>query len=94
MSAPALTGASRPRLARGVKRDIDKARGTPILQAPERVLVLDEVADAILQRCDGAASVAEIALDLAAIYHAPRETIEADMLELLEDLLEKGYVQA
>jgi hypothetical protein len=41
MGLPAET---RPKLARGIRLQFDTARDQWILQAPERVLVLDEIA--------------------------------------------------
>jgi pyrroloquinoline quinone biosynthesis protein D len=63
-----------------------------IVQAPERVLMPDEIAVSILKLCDGKTSVAAIAERLARDYRAPPDVIEADVLEMLRDLAEKGIV--
>jgi pyrroloquinoline quinone biosynthesis protein D len=46
----------------------DPVRRRQVLLAPERVLVLNETAAAVLARCDGRRSVADITADLAAQY--------------------------
>ena len=58
MSAPVVIGdSSAPRLARGMRLQFDKQRDQWIIQAPERVFVLDAIAREILQRCTGEATV-------------------------------------
>jgi pyrroloquinoline quinone biosynthesis protein D len=91
---PALTADSVPRLATGVRLKDDKARGQTVLLAPERVLVPDATAVEVLQRLDGRRSVAQLSQSLAAEYDAPVETIQADVLGMLADLAEKGFVEA
>jgi pyrroloquinoline quinone biosynthesis protein D len=83
-----------PRLPRHIKLRFDEARQRWILLAPERVLVPDEIAIEILQRCDGVATVASIAEALAGKYEAPRDEVERDIIELLQDLADKGTVAA
>jgi pyrroloquinoline quinone biosynthesis protein D len=81
-----------PRLKPHVRLQFNEARSQWIVQAPERVLMPDEIAISVLKRCDGRASVAVIAADLAREYDAPPETVESDVLEMLQDLAEKGIV--
>ncbi|RUQ62212.1 pyrroloquinoline quinone biosynthesis peptide chaperone PqqD [Azospirillum doebereinerae] len=70
----------------------DRLRDQWMLMAPERLLVLDELALAVVRAGTGGDAV-EIAIDrLAAEYDAPREEISADVLELLTDLRNKGYL--
>lgn len=88
-----MSGAPRPRLTRHARLRHDAARGQWVLLAPERVLVLDETAQAILARLDGARSVAEIAAQLAAEYDAPAAEIAEDIRALLEDLRAQGLVE-
>lgn len=87
-----VTLQSVPKLRRGVRRHFDAARNTPVLMAPERVVVLDDIADAIIAQCDGKRSVAEIVSQLAAQYAAPAAEISNDVLILLEDLVETSLV--
>jgi pyrroloquinoline quinone biosynthesis protein D len=89
-----ITADSVPWLAPGVRLKDDKARGQTVLLAPERVLVPDATAVEVLQRLDGRQSVAQLSQALAAEYDAPAQTIQADVLEMLADLAEKGFVEA
>jgi len=88
-----IDAGSVPRLRRGVRLQHDATRGGWIVQAPERVLVLDEIAVAVLQHCDGSADVGAIADALARRYDAPRADIESDVVEMLQDLAEKGVIE-
>ena len=58
---PAVTAASVPRLPRHVRLRDDRARGCWVLLAPERVLLPDETALAVLHLVDGNRSVRQIA---------------------------------
>jgi len=82
-----------PSLAPQVRLRHDAARGQWVLLAPERVVVLDEIAHAILSRVDGRATIEEIAAALAQDYEAPVTEIVADVREALEDLHRKGMVR-
>ena len=93
MSPPArIDAASRPRLRPGVRLQFDAVRRQWVVQAPERVLMPDEIALAVLQRCDGATSLAAIGDELARLYQAPGEEVLADIVELLQDLAGKGVI--
>jgi pyrroloquinoline quinone biosynthesis protein D len=93
MSAPIrIEATSTPHLPRGVKLRFDEQRQRWSLLAPERVFVPDEIAIEILQRCDGVATVAAIADALAAKFGAPREEVARDVIEMLQDLANKGVV--
>ncbi len=85
---------SRPALARSVRLRFDETRKAWILLAPERLLTPSETAVVVLQLCDGAASVDAIAEKLAAEYEAPLATILDDILPLLQELADKGYLIA
>jgi pyrroloquinoline quinone biosynthesis protein D len=89
-----IATSSVPRLPRHIKLRFDEARQRWVLLAPERVLVPDEIAIEILQRCDGVATVAAIADTLAQKYQAPRDEVERDIIELLQNLADKGTVAA
>jgi len=81
-----------PRLKPHVRLQFNEARGQWIVQAPERVLMPDEIAISVLKRCDGTANIAVIAASLAREYDAPPETVEKDVLEMLQELAEKGII--
>lgn len=87
-----VTPQSVPRLRRGVRRQFDKARNTAVLMAPERVVVLDDIADAIIGECDGQHSVAEIVAALAARYQAPEDEIIGDVTAFFEELTQAALV--
>ena len=81
-----------PRLAPGVKLRKDPKRGA-VLLGPERILELDEIAEAIVAQMDGTKRVSEIAAALAKEYEANADDIRADIDTLLKDLTTKGYVK-
>ena len=88
----ALVAESVPRLPRGVRLKHDETRGEWLLLAPERVIKLDPIALAVLQRCTGGASFGAIVDDLATSYAAPRERIETDVRALISQLVAKRMV--
>lgn len=83
-----------PRLASHARLQHDKLRDQWVVQAPERLLVLDAIAHEILRRCDGAATVEAIVDDLAKAYAAPRDVIARDVCALLQDFTDKGVMTA
>lgn len=83
-----------PRLPRHVKFRFDAAREAWVLLGPERVLMPDETAVAVLQRCDGATTVTQIAASLADEYDAPPTEIADDVIEMLRHLAAQGLVEA
>lgn len=83
-----------PRLVDHARLQFDKHRDQWIIQAPERLLVLDAIALEIVQRCDGNASVGAVVADLAAKFAAPADVIARDVNALLQDLADKGIMTA
>jgi pyrroloquinoline quinone biosynthesis protein D len=83
---------SRPVLPRHAKLKFDETRQLWVILAPERVLAPDEIAVEILQLCNGVRSVAEIIDQLAAKYTAERAAIGADVIAMLQDLADKGFL--
>ncbi len=81
-----------PKLAPGVKLRKDAKRGA-VLLGPERILELDDIAQAIVAEFDGTKRVSEIAAALAKEYDANADDIRADIDHLLKDLTQKGYVK-
>jgi pyrroloquinoline quinone biosynthesis protein D len=92
--AATIREASVPCLPPHIKLHFDGVRKRWVLLAPERVLVPDEIAIDILQRCDGMATVGAIAAALAEKYAAHREEVTRDVIEMLQDLTDKGVVAA
>jgi pyrroloquinoline quinone biosynthesis protein D len=83
-----------PRLASHARLQFDKHRDQWVVQAPERLLVLDAIALDIVQHCNGEASVQAIVDDLAVKYSAPRDVIAGDVVELLQGFVDKGVMTA
>jgi pyrroloquinoline quinone biosynthesis protein D len=83
---------SRPVLPRHARLKFDETRQRWVILAPERVLAPDEIAVEILQLCDGARNVAQMIDLLAAKYIADREAIGADVIAMLQDLADKGFL--
>ena len=87
-----VSEASRPVLPRHAKLKFDETRQVWVILAPERVLAPDEIAVEVLQLCDGVRSVAGIIDQLAEKYAADRGAIAADVIAMLQDLADKGFL--
>lgn len=81
-----------PVLPPGVRLHWDPVRGTHVLLAPERALMLDEVGHAILARVDGVTRVEALVAGLAADFEAPVEEVAPDVAEFLEGLARERLV--
>jgi pyrroloquinoline quinone biosynthesis protein D len=90
----ALDADSLPRFLPGVRLHRDQARAQWVVLAPERVIELDEVAHAVLLRCDGQRSLATIIEELAQEFDADPAAVAPDVIALLAELLDKRIVQA
>jgi pyrroloquinoline quinone biosynthesis protein D len=75
-----------------IKLRHEAGRGRWIILGPERVFEPDEPAVAVLKRCDGRRSVAEIVEDLSKEYDAPAAQIETDVIGMFQELADKGVV--
>jgi pyrroloquinoline quinone biosynthesis protein D len=87
-----VSEASRPVLPRHARLKFDEVRQRWVILAPERVLAPDDIAVEILQLCDGARSVAQMIDQLAAKYAAERAAIGTDVIAMLQDLADKGFL--
>jgi len=87
-----VSEASRPVLPRHARLKFDDTRQRWVILAPERVLAPDEIAVEILQLCDGERDVAAIIDALAAKYTADRAEIGRDVVAMLQDLADKGFL--
>ncbi|HTT82122.1 MAG TPA: pyrroloquinoline quinone biosynthesis peptide chaperone PqqD [Rhizomicrobium sp.] len=84
---------SRPRLAAHRRLRFDQVRGSWTIQAPERVFLLDDIAHAIVSRCDGEKTLFEVIDELCRTFaDAPREAIAADVMKLVQDFADKGVM--
>ena len=88
-----LDPAMRPALADFVRLQRDEARERWVLQAPERVLVLDDTGKAIVDRFDGETRLDAIVDALAAEYNAPRDVIDHDVRAVVALLAEKRFLR-
>ncbi|GGB35116.1 pyrroloquinoline quinone biosynthesis protein PqqD [Flexivirga endophytica] len=79
-----------PRIAPHVRMRYDAARGQHVLLSPERIVVVNETATAVLELCDGTRSVEEIVTELRARYD---EVSEDDVRHLLDELKAKHCVE-
>jgi pyrroloquinoline quinone biosynthesis protein D len=89
-----IEASSAPSLPRHIKLRHDPARDRWMILAPERVHTPDAIAVAVLKLCDGVRTVEVIAGELAQTYNAPKETILADIVAMLQGLADKGVVAA
>jgi pyrroloquinoline quinone biosynthesis protein D len=87
-----VSEASRPVLPRHARLKFDETRQRWVILAPERVLAPDEIAVEILQFCDGVRSVEQMIDQLATKYAADRAAIGADVIAMLQDLADKGFL--
>jgi pyrroloquinoline quinone biosynthesis protein D len=87
-----VSEASRPIMPRHARLKFDEVRRRWVILAPERVLAPDEIAVEILQLCDGARSVEQMIDQLAAKYAAERAAIGTDVIAMLQDLADKGFL--
>jgi len=84
--------ASRPVLPRHAKLKFDETRQRWVILAPERVLAPDDIAVEVIQLCDGIRSVEAMIDQLVEKYAAPREAIATDVIAMLQDLADKGFL--
>ena len=83
---------ARPRLARGVRLQVDGTTGKSVLLFPEGILELNETAQEILARCDGRA-LSDIARALSKDYDMDLATLFSDVRETLADLQRRKLVE-
>ena len=83
---------SRPLLPRHAKLKFDETRQRWVILAPERVLAPDDIAVEVLQLCDGVRSVEQMIDLLAEKYTADRGAIDTDVIAMLQDLADKGFL--
>jgi pyrroloquinoline quinone biosynthesis protein D len=84
-----IAAGSVPELRRGVRLSFDHVRETHVLLFPEGVLVPNTTAAAVLELCDGARTVTDIAAVLGKRFSGVREQ---DVLDVLARLGERRVV--
>jgi coenzyme PQQ biosynthesis protein PqqD len=84
---------SRPRLAPKARLRFDRRTNGYLLLYPEKGLALEATAADILLLCTGEQTVAAIAAALAAKYAAPAAEVERDVIEFLDQMVDRALVQ-
>jgi pyrroloquinoline quinone biosynthesis protein D len=92
-SVPTIEGVAVLDFAPHVRFRFDERRKAWIVLAPERLLLPDEQAVAILRLIDGKREVDAIIDELAGQFDAPRDAIAADVLPMLQDLVDKKVLR-
>lgn len=87
-----VTEASCPILPRHAKLRFDDTRQRWVILVPERVLAPDEIAVEVLQLCDGTRRVDDVVDLLTTKYVADRAAISADVIAMLQNLADKGFL--
>ena len=93
MSRALVAGASVLRFAPHVRFRFDAVRQAWVVLMPERLLLPDEQAVAVLQLIDGSRDTDAIVAALGQRYEAPPQAIEADVQAMLQDLLDKRVLR-
>jgi coenzyme PQQ biosynthesis protein PqqD len=86
-----LSLTDRPQLRRGVRTGTDPLSGETVLLFPEGVLILNETAAAVIRRCDGCHSVAEVVQAVGEVYD---DVAVEDIMSLLRDLITQNLLVA
>ena len=82
-----------PSLPRHAKLRFDNARKKWIINAPERVFELDEIASEVMQLIDGKSSIIDIVDKLVKKFDgASKDVVKKDVLFMLQPLAEKGFI--
>ena len=82
-----------PKLPRHAKLRFDEARKKWIINAPERVFELDEIAAEVMQLVDGESSIISIVDILVKKFEgASKDIVKKDVLSMLQPLAEKGFI--
>jgi pyrroloquinoline quinone biosynthesis protein D len=81
------------RFAPHVRFRFDEVRQAWVVLAPERLLLPDEQAVEILRLVDGERNVDTVIDELVRRYEAPRELIAADVVAMLQDLVDKKVLR-
>ena len=94
MSEPALSATSRPKLASKARLKWDRHENKHMLLYPERGMLLNETAAAIVKLCDGTRTITEIAVDLASGGPTGIASVQADVLAFVESLRVRSLLES
>jgi pyrroloquinoline quinone biosynthesis protein D len=92
MHATTISNSAQPRLAKGVRLQVDAATGKSVLLYPEGIVELNETACEILSHCDGR-TLGEIVAALAEEYDADPGALAADVRETVADLQRRNLIE-
>ena len=93
MNRAEIAGGSVLRFAPHARFKFDAVRQAWVVLMPERLLLPDEQAVAVLQLIDGGRDADAIVEALSRQYEAPRAAIAADVMAMLQDLLDKKVLR-
>ena len=93
MNRAEVAGGSVLRFAPHARFRFDAVRQAWVVLMPERLLLPDEQAVAVLQLVDGDRDADAIVEALSRQYEAPRAAIAADVMAMLQDLLDKKVLR-
>jgi pyrroloquinoline quinone biosynthesis protein D len=82
-----------PKLHKRARLRYDVTENRWVLLWPERGVLLNESATAIVRLCDGSRTVEEIVDQLANDWSAPREQVEPDVRAFLERVERRGLLE-
>jgi pyrroloquinoline quinone biosynthesis protein D len=74
-------------------RVLDDLSGIAVDSESEQAHALNPVGVAVLERCDGTLTVAEIVVEVSDIFDAPQEQIAADVHAFLADLADREMIE-
>ena len=91
MSAAPVADTARPAIAHGMRLQWEPAQEAHVLLYPEGMVKLNGSAGAIMSRCDGVRTVADIVADLERTYSLTG--LAADVRAFVELALEKRWLE-
>ena len=88
-----LNSKSIPKLPRHAKLRFDNARKKWIINAPERVFELDDIAAEIMQLVNNEYSIEDIVGSLLKKFKdADKQEVSQDVISMLQNLADKGFI--
>ena len=89
-----LTEQSIPKFPKGVRLKHDTKRNQWVILAPERMFVLDDIGISVMQCIEEELTISNVVNRLTDRFNAPRKEILKDVLEMLQDMADKGVLTA
>ena len=81
-----------PKFPKGVRLQHDTKRDQWVILAPERMFVLDDISISVMECIEEGLTVGHVVDRLTGRFNAPREEILKDVLEMLQDMADKGVL--